>query len=96
MDPLDLHRRLAPPHSGAARIGVMNLKGIEDAVMALSGEDRAYPAHRLLCSRDELTEWEFNSAWVRESERRAAERDCGTTQSVPADEVASKARALLR
>lgn len=74
----------------------MNLIQIESEALSLPVQDRAALAQRLLLSLEEVSEPEFEHLWAEESMRRAAEFDAGNTQAIPGDEVAKKARALLR
>lgn len=74
----------------------MNISQIESEVFSLPLEQRASLARRLLLSLEEPTEAEFDRLWGEESVRRAAEFDAGLVQAIPGEEVAAKARALLR
>ena len=74
----------------------MDAKEIETEALSLPSEERASLAHRLLLSLEELSEAEFERLWAEESSRRLANVDSGGPASIPADEVAKKARALLR
>ena len=72
----------------------MSIKDIEVEALALPREDRASLAHRLLLSLEEVSDAEFDRVWAEESAKRAADAKSGL--SIPANEVAKKARALLR
>jgi hypothetical protein len=74
----------------------MNEAQIETEAMSLPVAARASLAYRLLLSLEEIAEPEFDRLWGEESVRRAAEADAGLGQSVSGEEVARKARALLR
>ncbi|MGH8456593.1 MAG: addiction module protein [Stenotrophobium sp.] len=74
----------------------MNTAELESEVLSLPVEARAALAHRLLLSLEEISEPEFDRLWCDESARRAAELDAGVVQAIPGEEVARKARALLR
>ncbi len=74
----------------------MNIAQIEAEALSLPVDDRASLAHRLLLSLEEISESEFDDLWGDVSAQRAAEVDAGLVQVVPGDEVARKARALLR
>ena len=74
----------------------MNIAEIESEVFSLPLEQRASLAHKLLLSLEEPTEIKFDRLWGEESARRAAEFDAGLVQAIPGEEVAAKARALLR
>jgi putative addiction module component (TIGR02574 family) len=76
--------------------GIMNLPQIENEAMALPLQDRAALAQRLLLSLEEVSESEFEQLWADESVRRVADFDAGKSMSVSGEEVAKKARALLR
>jgi hypothetical protein len=51
---------------------------------------------RLLLSLEEVSEPEFEHLWAEESARRVAEFDAGKAQAISGEEVAKKARTLLR
>ena len=74
----------------------MNISQIETEALSLPVDDRATLAHRLLLSLDEVSEPEFDRLWGEESVRRAAQIDDGQRQCVSGDDVARKARALLK
>lgn len=75
----------------------MDAHQIEQAALALPAEARASLAERLLSSLDaQYSEAEFDRAWGEESARRTAAFDAGSAAAIPGDEVARKARALLR
>lgn len=74
----------------------MDAKEIEAEALSLPREERASLAHRLLLSLEEVSDAEFERLWAEESSRRMVEVDSGQAASIPADEVAKKARALLR
>jgi putative addiction module component (TIGR02574 family) len=74
----------------------MNISQIESEIFSLPIEQRANLAHRLLLSLEEPSEVEFDRLWGYESARRAAEFDSGIIEAIPGEEVAAKARALLR
>jgi putative addiction module component (TIGR02574 family) len=74
----------------------MNLLQIESEALELPVQDRATLAQRLLLSLEEISEPEFEQLWGEESVRRSADFDAGKSMSVSGDEVAKKARALLR
>lgn len=69
---------------------------IESEALSLPVEDRASLAHRLLLSLEEISEPEFDRLWGEESARRAAEADAGLSRIISGEEVAKKARALLK
>ena len=74
----------------------MNTAQIESEALALPVEERASLAQRLLLSLEDISEPEFDRLWGEESARRAAEADAGRVLSISGEEVARKARALLR
>lgn len=74
----------------------MNIAQIESEALALPVDARASLAQRLLLSLEEVSEPEFERIWGAESARRAAAVDAGKMRTISGDEVASKARALLR
>lgn len=69
---------------------------LESEALALPAEARAALAQRLLLSLDEVDDAEFERLWGEESAHRLGAFDAGRGTSKSADEVALKARALLR
>ena len=74
----------------------MDFELIEKQALSLSAEERARLARELLDSIDNLTPREIETLWLDEAERRAQEIDRGAAVLVDGDEVARKARALVR
>jgi len=74
----------------------MDVKEIEAEALSLPSEERASLAQRLLLSLEDVSDAEFEHLWAEESSRRAAAVDSGRPTAIPADDVAQKARALLR
>ncbi len=74
----------------------MDLAQLESEVLSLPVQERAALVQRLLLSLEEISEPEFDRLWGEESARRAAELDAGKVQAISGEEVAKKARALLR
>lgn len=74
----------------------MNLHQIESEALGLPIQDRAALAQRLLLSLEEISDPEYEQLWADESVRRAAEFDSGNTAAISGEEVARKARELLR
>ncbi|HZP67984.1 MAG TPA: addiction module protein [Rudaea sp.] len=74
----------------------MDLQTLEREALNLPVADRAKLAHELLESLDSLSPQELDELWLDESERRLKEFDSSAVQSIPAEEVFRKARALLR
>jgi putative addiction module component (TIGR02574 family) len=64
--------------------------------MSLPVHERAALVQRLLLSLEEISESEFDRLWGEESARRVAEVDAGRVHLIPGEEVAKKARDLLR
>lgn len=74
----------------------MNIAQIETDALSLPMDARAALAQRLLLSLEELSDHEFGRLWGEESARRAVEADLGLAIPVSGEDVARKARALLR
>ena len=74
----------------------MDFELIEKQALSLSAEERARLSRELLDSIDNLTPREIETLWLDEAERRAQEIDRGAAVLVDGDEVARKARALVR
>jgi putative addiction module component (TIGR02574 family) len=77
-------------------MATMDFELIEKQALSLSAEERARLARELLDSIDNLTPREIETLWLDEAERRAQEIDRGASALVDGDEVARKARALVR
>jgi putative addiction module component (TIGR02574 family) len=75
---------------------IMDIKEIEAEALSLPSEERASLAQRLLLSLEDVSDAEFKHLWAEESSRRAAALDSGRATAIPANDVAQKARALLR
>lgn len=71
-----------------------SLSSVESAALALSAEERAQLAQRLLSSLPRAPEVE--EAWDAEIKRRVAGLEAGQMGTVPAEEVFSAARTRLR
>jgi hypothetical protein len=74
----------------------MDFENIEKQALSLNAQQRARLAHELLDSIDNLSPQEIRELWLDEAERRAREIDGGAAALVSGDEVARKARALVR
>jgi putative addiction module component (TIGR02574 family) len=74
----------------------MDAKSIEQQALELPTPDRERLARKLLDSLDVLSESEQEQLWLAEAARRAAQVDQGEVELVAGEEVARKARALLR
>jgi putative addiction module component (TIGR02574 family) len=72
------------------------LRDILRAALSLGVRDRARLAQELLASLDAVSAEDAERLWADEAERRLAEFRAGRISAVPADEVAQKARRLLR
>ena len=72
------------------------LSKLEAEALALSPDERAALAQKLLLSLEEVSEPGFDRLWGEESARRSAEAESGASQPVSGNSVAKKARALLR
>lgn len=75
---------------------MMTLAQLEPEIFALPVQERASLVQRLLLSLEEISESEFENLWANESAQRVARFDAGESQSISGEEVAKKARALLR
>lgn len=74
----------------------MDFKSLEKQALGLPAQERAKLAHELLSSLDTLSPSEREQLWLDEAERRARQLDSREVSLVPGDEVARKARQLLR
>jgi hypothetical protein len=74
----------------------MDFESIEKEALSLNAQQRARLAQELLDSIDNLTPQELEALWLDEAERRAEEIDGGAAALVEGEEVARKARALVR
>lgn len=62
------------------------------AALDLDEEDRAELAKLLIDSLDPTTDEDAEEAWLREIDRRKAEIDAGTVQTIPWDVVRARLR----
>lgn len=74
----------------------MDFDDVEKKALNLSPQDRARLARDLLDSLEPRPDEESRRLWLDEAARRAAELDRGDAALTPAEEVARKARTLLR
>lgn len=74
----------------------MDLQKIEDEVLHLPKEKRAWLIQRLVLSLESPSDEELRSDWLIEAQRRAEEIDSGSVQAVPSGDVMRKARALIK
>ena len=77
-------------------MATMDFELIEKQALSLSAEERARLARELLDSIDNLTPREIEKLWLEEAERRSQQIDRGEVVLIDGDEVARKARALVR
>ncbi len=66
------------------------------SALGLSVNDRATLAEKLLASLDELSEEEAERLWAQEAQRRFEDCRVGRVAPIDAEEVAKKAKRLLR
>jgi len=71
-------------------------KSVLDAALALSADDRAEIAERLMLSLDEQRQQEIEDAWTAEIQRRMDEVDRGEVAMIPADEAMRRIRERKR
>ena len=74
----------------------MDIQTLEREALSLPASDRARLAHDLLESLDALSPAELESVWLNEINNRLEAFDAGNSQAIPAEEVAARARALLK
>ncbi len=74
----------------------MDIAKLESEALSLPVEARASLAQKLLTSLEEISDSEFDRLWGEESARRVADMDAGRVKPVSSEEVARKARKLLR
>lgn len=72
------------------------LDKLENELLNLSQEERAFLADRLLSSLDQEVLNDIDQAWVNEAERRYAEYKKGKRKGIPSSEVFSEADKLLK
>lgn len=70
------------------------VEDLSQRARALSPEDRAQPAEKLLESLHEDTDPDIEAAWDAEIRRRVAEVESGAVKLVPAEEVFDEIRYL--
>jgi putative addiction module component (TIGR02574 family) len=74
----------------------MNAADLEREVLGMPAVERARLIQKVLLSLEDLSQDELDALCLDEAERRAADIDSGKVELIPADEVARKARALLK
>ena len=74
----------------------MKRSTVAKKALDLPSKERAKLARQLIESLENLSESEADKLWLDEAERRAADIDQGKAKLIPGEEVARKARALLK
>ena len=72
------------------------IEQIAEAALALPSDARALLADRLVESLDPLTDQDVRGAWAAESLRRLDEIRSGNVKAIPAEEVFSRIRSILK
>jgi putative addiction module component (TIGR02574 family) len=72
------------------------IEQIAEAALALPSDARALLADRLVESLDPLTDQDVRGAWATESLRRLDEIRSGKVKAIPAEEVFSRIRSILK
>ena len=72
------------------------IEQIAEAALALPSDARALLADRLVESLDPLTDQDVRGAWAAESLRRLDEIRSGKVTAIPAEEVFSRIRSILK
>ena len=72
------------------------LKKIENEVLLLSNQERAFLADRLLSSLSEDVLTDIDAAWIDEAERRYKEYKEGSRPGINAKEVFAEADRILK
>jgi putative addiction module component (TIGR02574 family) len=72
------------------------IEQIAEAALALPSDARALLADRLVESLDPLTDQDVRDAWASESLRRLDEVRSGKVKAIPAEEVFSRIRSILK
>jgi putative addiction module component (TIGR02574 family) len=72
------------------------IEQIAEAALALPSDARALLADRLVESLDPLTDQDVRGAWAAESLRRLDEIRSGKVKAIPAEEVFSRIRSILK
>ena len=74
----------------------VDFKSLAKEALERPASERAKLARQLLESLDSLSEIELDQLWLDEAQRRAEQIDRGEAETVPAEDVARKARNLLK
>ena len=72
------------------------LERIENEVLSLSKQERAFLADRLLSSLGENNLTDIDVAWIAEAERRYEEYKNGKRPGIPANEVFTEADRIIK
>ncbi|MCP4897788.1 MAG: addiction module protein [bacterium] len=72
------------------------IEDVLSSALALSLEERARLAERLLQSLDDISEEEAEGLWLDEAERRIRDYRAGRVETISAEQVLSEARERLR
>lgn len=72
------------------------IEKIAEAVLALPSDARALLADRLVESLDPLVDGDVRDAWAAESLKRLEEVRTGQTKTIPAQEVFTRLRSILK
>ena len=74
----------------------MDTTDIENAILHLPLQERAYLAKKLLDSVDQPSESEVQQMWLLEAKRRADEIDHGVVELVSGSELETQVQALMK
>lgn len=72
------------------------IKKIEDEMLSLSNQERAFLADRLLSSLNEDVFTDIDAAWIAEAERRYMEYKRGNRPGIKAKDVFAEADRMLK
>lgn len=72
------------------------IETIENELLSLSQEERAFLADRLLSSLDREVLTDIDLAWINEAERRYAEYKDGKRQGINSDQVFAEADRMIK
>jgi putative addiction module component (TIGR02574 family) len=74
----------------------MNIDQVAEAALALSGEERALLADRLVESLDPAEDRDLQRIWAIEAHRRLEEVRSGSVKTIPGDEALARVRKARR
>lgn len=74
----------------------MDLGKLESEALHLTPKERIELIRRLVLSIDSPSEEELKAEWLAEAQRRAAELDDQSVQTIAGEDVMARARQLLR